>query len=78
MTKRKINKNLLRMLVKDKGIAETAVEANCSTSLIQKLTQDGYETLPKIAKIDGLCFALNKSLDELFPFDRQEEEEKSA
>lgn len=68
MTKRVINKSLIRSLVKEMGSVErVAVEANCSGSLIWKLMSDDYDVIPSIQKIDGLCFAFKKSLDELFP-----------
>jgi transcriptional regulator with XRE-family HTH domain len=68
MTTRTINKVLIRKLVKEKGSVElVAVEAKCSASLIWKLMSEEHRTIPAIGKIDGLCFALNKTIDELFP-----------
>lgn len=68
MTTRTINKVLIRELVKEVGSVErVAVAANCSASLVWKLMSEGHRTIPAIGKIDGLCFALNKSIDELFP-----------
>lgn len=77
MTKRVINKTLIRALVKENGIERVAVGANCSASLLQKLMQDGYEALPTIAKIDGLCFYSGKTINDLFPFDQEKEEAAS-
>lgn len=74
MTTRTINKSLIRTLVKEKGIALVAVEANCSPSLVQKLMSDGYEVIPTIAKIDGICFSLKRDIDELFPVFEAEKE----
>jgi hypothetical protein len=56
------------------GIAEASVAADCSPSLIQKLMQEGYETVPTIGKIDGLCFAFKKDINELFPVFEDEKE----
>lgn len=78
MTKRIINKELIKELVKAKGVERTAVDAKCSASLVWKLMSSEHETIPSIRKIDGLCFALEKTIDELFPFDQQEEEKKLA
>jgi transcriptional regulator with XRE-family HTH domain len=72
MTKRVINKKLFRELVKEKGVEKTAVDANCSASLVWKLMSDEHNVIPKMEKIDGLCFALNKKIDQLFPFDDEE------
>lgn len=74
MTTRTINKELLRASVKEKGLAEIAVAAKCSPSLLQKFMGEKYEGNPTISTIDGLCFATGKSIDELFPvFDDQKE-----
>lgn len=74
MTKRVINKALIRSLVKQMGVEKTAVAANCSASLVWKLMSEEHDVIPSIRKIDGLCFALNKSIDELFPiFDEKKE-----
>lgn len=72
MTTRTINKSLLRSLIKEKGLEQTAVEANCSASLLQKLISDKFEGTPSIRTIDGLCFATGKTMDELFPTTNQE------
>jgi transcriptional regulator with XRE-family HTH domain len=74
MTTRTINKELLRALVKEMGIAKIAVVAKCSPSLLQKFMGEKYEGNPTISTIDGLCRATGKTMDELFPvFDDQKE-----
>ena len=74
MTNRYTNKALLRELVKEIGLEQIAVRAECSASLLQKLVSDRYETLPSIRKIDGLCFATGKNIEELFPVFEDEKE----
>lgn len=74
MTTRTINKVLIRKLVKEVGSVErVAVAANCSASLIWKLMSEEHKTIPAIGKIDGLCFALNTDINDLFPISKAEE-----
>jgi transcriptional regulator with XRE-family HTH domain len=77
MTKRIINKALIRKLVKEQGVEQTAVAARCSASLVWKLMSDEHKTIPAIGKIDGLCFALNRTIDELFPLVSEAEKESA-
>lgn len=67
MTTRTVNKSLLKELIKKKGLERIAVDADCSASLLQKLASEKYDGLPSIRKIDGICFATETKIDELFP-----------
>jgi transcriptional regulator with XRE-family HTH domain len=74
MTKRIINKPLLRMCVKLIGKERVAVAAGCSASFIEKLMSEKYKGLPSITTIEGLSLATGKTVDELFPVFEAEKE----
>lgn len=67
MTTRYINKPLLRLEVKRVGLVKVAYTADCSTSLIQKLMSEPYESVPGIDILDGICDATDRHIDEMFP-----------
>lgn len=71
---RYVNKDLLRFLVSEYGLERLAVMANCSASLLQKLVSDGYDKVPSIRIIDGLCHATNHDINSLFPIFEGEKE----
>jgi transcriptional regulator with XRE-family HTH domain len=81
MTKRIVNKKLIREWIKVNGkgaLERLALESGCSASFVQKLCSEGYEGVPSIDRIDGICRVTEYSLSELFPIDRQEEKKKPA
>jgi transcriptional regulator with XRE-family HTH domain len=67
MSKRSINKDLLKKRVSEMGIATIAVKAGRSPSLIQKLMSESYQGTPSIETVDGLCEATGDKIDVLFP-----------
>lgn len=70
MTKRTINKKLLRAWVVENGkgsLEMLSFQTGCSFSLIQKLSIDGYESIPSLQKIESLCEVIGCELDDLFP-----------
>lgn len=74
MTKRIINKDLLRLRVKELGLEKLAAKADCSASLIQKLISDSYDSIPTLRKVDAICAATGEKLDTLFPVFEDSEE----
>jgi transcriptional regulator with XRE-family HTH domain len=81
MSKRVVNKKLIRDWIKQNGkgaLERLALESGCSASLIQKLCSEAYDSIPSISTIDGICHVTGYGISELFPFDRQEEEKKLA
>lgn len=73
MTKRIINKELLRERVKEIGLEMLAVTAECSASLIQKLVSEGYSGSPSLRTVDAICLATGDEMNDLFPIASQEE-----
>jgi hypothetical protein len=62
-----LNKTLLRARIKEVGLEMTAVRAECSASLLQKLVSESYEAYPSLRTVDGLCRALGLEMNDLFP-----------
>jgi hypothetical protein len=76
MTKRIVNKKLIREWIRVNGkgsLERLALESGCSASLIQKLCSEGYESIPTIDRIDGICKVTGYKMDDAFPFADQDE-----
>jgi transcriptional regulator with XRE-family HTH domain len=77
MTKRIVNKKLIREWIKVNGkgaLERLALESGCSASLVQKLCSESYVSTPSIDRIEGICKVTEYSLDQLFPiFDEKKE-----
>lgn len=70
MSKRIVNKDLLREWIKVNGkgsLERLALESGCSASLVQKLCNGSYAHVLSIGKIDGICQVTGFKMDELFP-----------
>jgi hypothetical protein len=81
MSKRLTNKKLIREWIKinGKGAKEKlALGSGCSTSFIQMLCSEGYDGIPSIGRIDGICFVTGYTINDLFPFADQVEEKEIA
>jgi hypothetical protein len=72
MTKRIVNKRLIREWIKINGkgaLERLALGSGCSASLIQKLCSECYDYgVPSIDRIDGICKVTGYEICELFPF----------
>jgi transcriptional regulator with XRE-family HTH domain len=79
MTKRIVNKKLIREWIKINGkgaLERLALESGCSASFLQKLCSESYDGIPSISIIDGISKVTGYPMSELFPiFD---EKKKSA
>lgn len=81
MTKRTVNKKLIREWIKVNGkcsLERMAFESGCSASLIQKLCSESYDGIPTIDRIDGICKVTGYELSDLFPFADQDEVKEIA
>jgi transcriptional regulator with XRE-family HTH domain len=81
MTKRTVNKILIREWIKVNGrgaLERLALDSGCSASLIQKLASDSYTGVPSIDRIDGICRVTGYDISELFPCTDQDKEKESA
>jgi hypothetical protein len=75
MTTRTINKKLIKEWIKVQGkgaLVKLAYESGCSFSLVNKLINESYSTVPGINHIDGLCRTIGADLDTLFPIEVSE------
>lgn len=81
MTKRIVNKKLIREWIKINGkgaLERLALESGCSASLVQKLCSESYEGVPSIDRIDGICKVTGYGISDLFPFANQDEVKETA
>lgn len=75
MTKRIVNKKLLREWLKVNGkgsLERLAYESGCSASLVQKMISENYTKVPMLNHIDGICKVTSFDMNELFPFEESE------
>ena len=64
---RRLNRELLKELLNDKGLAEASLATDVGISTLEKLRGGSYTSRVTLKTMRKLCGGLNVSLDALFP-----------